>query len=326
MDKPLISVIVPVYNVEKYLPRCIESIIGQTYKNLEIILVDDGSTDFCGKICDEYAACDDRIKVIHKQNGGQGEARNYGMDIMTGEYVGFVDGDDWISPRMYEDMLKFLTENKADAAECAFDMVYGESEGIEPEDAETELLSFDRRCAVKELLREKLFHNTVPNKFFRKDVIGSVRFEPGKIHEDILWPYLIFARSDKVIYVGAAYYHYFQREGSTVHQKYSRRKFDALDAAKARADCIKTDFPDLYVSALDSYIHECFFHYQWICREKECDPNGSLRREIRERIKAENIKPLYKIKRKFKYQIWFVLFANFPSFTSFVRNTLKIGL
>ena len=114
MSKPLISVIVPVYNVEQYLPKCIDSILAQTYENLEIILVEDGTKDSSGVICDEYAAKDARIRVIHKENGGLSSARNAGMEIARGEYFGFVDSDDWIEPEMYENLMALAQKYDAD--------------------------------------------------------------------------------------------------------------------------------------------------------------------------------------------------------------------
>lgn len=116
----LISIIVPVYNVEKYLNKCIDSIINQTYKNIEIILVDDGSTDNSGKICDEYLLRDSRIKVIHKNNGGLSSARNEGINISSGEYIGFVDSDDWVEPNMYEEMYKKILYSNADIVDCGY--------------------------------------------------------------------------------------------------------------------------------------------------------------------------------------------------------------
>ena len=123
-ENELVSIIVPVYNVEQYLEKCVNSIINQSYKNLEIILVDDGATDNSGKICDELAKLDNRIKVYHKENGGLSDARNYGVERATGEYIGFVDSDDYIDPKMYEKLYEAIKKENVDVVECSFKIIY----------------------------------------------------------------------------------------------------------------------------------------------------------------------------------------------------------
>ena len=182
MNYYLISVIVPIYKVEKYLHKCIDSILAQTYTNLEIILVDDGSPDNCGKICDEYAAKDSRIKVIHQPNGGLSAARNAGLDIATGDYIGFVDSDDYIAPDMYEKLYNALVKNDADMAICDYQRFGNE-------------LPYDEMSLTTEVitgLQAMEKQNTVINcsfvvawsKLYKSFIFSNVRFPVGKINED----------------------------------------------------------------------------------------------------------------------------------------------
>ena len=166
MQELLISVIVPVYKVEKYLNRCVNSIINQIYKNLEIILIDDGSPDKCPYICDEWSKRDSRIKVLHKQNGGLSDARNAGLKIATGEFIGFVDSDDWIAPEMYERLLTAIIKDQSDIAECNVKMVWKNN-------LQSKMLLQQNNCVLKrdeaqlELLNESKLKQPVWNKLYK---------------------------------------------------------------------------------------------------------------------------------------------------------------
>lgn len=242
---PLISIIVPVYNVEKYLPKCLDSIMNQTYKNLEIILVDDGSTDNSGIICDKYSEGDRRIKVIHKENGGLSDARNKGLDIAKGEYVGFVDSDDYIAEDMYEYLYAFILENNLDVAMCASCDVY-EDKIIYPKNFESIILD------KKEKIIENIFINpfggaavSVCSKLFKYDVIKNIRFDFGKTYEDVyfLLKWIAntnnFGRGDKVKY------YYVQRGESITHQKfYNDKILDVVDGYKKNYKIISQKYPE----------------------------------------------------------------------------------
>ena len=200
----LISVIVPVYNVEAYIAKCIESIQNQSYQHLEIILVDDGSTDDSGDICDQYAAYDDRIKVIHQENGGISAARNTGIETANGDYITFVDSDDYIAPNMYEDMLNILKDNDLDILECtAFrdkggTIIEGYNDGL--------LKIFNRKEALKLSLNDDF--GTVWNKLYRRDSISNVRFPLGRKFEDTATSYLYVANANRVGHINRCYYYY----------------------------------------------------------------------------------------------------------------------
>ena len=185
MSNPLISVIVPVYNVEKYLKKCIQSIINQTYKNLEIILVDDGSSDNSGKICDEFAQKDNRIKVIHKTNGGLSDARNAGLDVMSGEWVSFVDSDDFVSPYYIENLHYLVNKYDVDMAITSFVRFFNENTKLSSNKiSNQEVLIHNPDEAIKNMLYGKYYSVSACFKIYKKDLFYNNRFTKGKIYED----------------------------------------------------------------------------------------------------------------------------------------------
>lgn len=224
MDK-LLSIIVPVYNVNKYIVKCVDSILAQTYKNFEVILVDDGSTDDSGKICDSYLTKDVRVKVLHKKNGGLSSARNAGLDISRGDYIGFVDSDDWIESNMYKDMIEYMDDNSCNIVECAINIVI---------DTSIKRISDKRREIIsgKEALcrhmdqtgRYSIPRPAVWSKLFKKDFWTTNRFPDGRIHEDYLLTCIALYESEKVgiIYQGL-YNHLVTNPNSIVNSKFSSR-------------------------------------------------------------------------------------------------------
>ena len=166
MEKPLISIIIPVYKVEKYLEKCIKSVLDQTYKNLQIILVDDGSPDNCGNICDDYARVDNRIEVIHKANGGLSDARNVGLKAARGEYIGFVDSDDYVSNEMFENLYNTLISNDVDVAICNFYIVIDDKNIIKNADNGVEI--YNKLEILKEILLDKKIQSYAWNKLYKR--------------------------------------------------------------------------------------------------------------------------------------------------------------
>lgn len=217
MRDNIISVIIPVYNVASYLPRCIDSVLNQTYKQLEIILVDDGSTDTCPQICDTYQEKDSRIKVIHKQNGGLSSARNAGLDIAIGELVAFVDSDDWIEPTMYEDLLETMRTNQSDIAVCRHRNVSEGSDMSEKGNATISIL--DNYFVFLDHLippGEPILYFMVWNKLYKKQVIGNNRFKEKQIYEDIYFDHQILRNCKKIAFIDKTLYNYqINRPGAT---------------------------------------------------------------------------------------------------------------
>ncbi|WP_117149468.1 MULTISPECIES: glycosyltransferase [Paraliobacillus] len=232
-----ISVIVPIYQVEKYLSKCIESIINQTYSNLEIILIDDGSPDRCFEICDKYASMDKRIVVIRKENGGLSDARNAGLAIATGEYISFIDSDDYIHLSFYEVLLGLILTNDADIAQCDFSELYDlDTNMVKVFDSTKEILILNNIECLNNLYNQNHARTVVVwNKIYRKDVLKGISFPVGKVHEDLLTTYKIFYRANKVVYTSEQMYYYVQRQDSIMgdirkDRDFNVKSFDKLEA------------------------------------------------------------------------------------------------
>lgn len=223
----LISIIVPVYKVEPYIKRCVQSIIEQSYKNIEIILVDDGSPDKSGEICDEFSKKDERIKVIHKTNGGLSDARNAGLKIAKGEYIGFVDSDDYIENDMFECLYKLCTENKAQISIVSYYEYYnGKLISVRKND---KLEKFNKTEAIKELLIDSKIQSYAWNKLFKRELFDGIIFPTNKNFEDIATTLLLFEKAEKVVLLEEPKYHYLRRNDSIIGKKNYKTYNDYLN-------------------------------------------------------------------------------------------------
>lgn len=230
-----VSIIVPVYQVKKYLSQCIESILNQTFTDFELILVDDGSTDGSEKMCDQYAKADDRILVIHKKNGGLSEARNRGIDAASGEYLLFVDSDDYIEPNMLECLYRNLLQVHADIAVCNFTYVFDSNK----EKNYSTKLKYEIVSANDIYLHRKNEKNygvwTVAwNKLYKKNIFENLRFRPGKYHEDEFLANELYRKSITLVTVPENLYFYRQRSGSIMRQKDANKLLDIIEAYQDR--------------------------------------------------------------------------------------------
>lgn len=214
MRNSLISIIVPVYKVEKYLKKCLDSIINQTHKNLEIIIVDDGSPDGCPNICDEYSKNDDRIKVIHQKNMGLSIARNNGIKLATGEYIGFVDSDDFIEPTMYEDLYNAIIKNNAQMSICNFNVITNKDKYKRNDYPENK--TYDKMEILKEILLDKNIQSYAWNKLYKKELFDGIQYPAGKKYEDIGTTFYLAEKCDKIQLIGKAEYNYINRNDSIV--------------------------------------------------------------------------------------------------------------
>lgn len=318
-----VSVIIPIYNVEKYLPKCIESIINQTYQNLEIILVNDGSTDTCPQICEDYAAKDNRIKVIHKKNGGLSDARNAGYELVTGDFIAFVDSDDLISKNFYKDLMKIANEENADIVECGIFRFKDEKE-LQNIEFESTLEKFDTEKALESLMKEQL-KQVVWNKLYKTKIVDNLLFEKGKIHEDEFWTYQVFARANKIVKTSTPLYFYRQQEDSIMAEKYSIRRLSGLEAREKRIEFMKNNFPNLTNLAVRTFWHSAFNNYQAIVRNSNVDIDFTYRKSILEKIK-KNIKPENYVDWKKKEILWLKFFLLAPEWCSKLRNFAGIGV
>ena len=239
-----VSVIIPVYNVEKYLPRCIKSVLDQTYQDLEIILVDDGTKDNCGIMCDEYATKDNRIRVIHKENGGLSSARNSGIEIATGDAVFFLDSDDYLSTECIEKMVCLMEENDADVSIIQMKYI-PENQNAECVEKEIEnVVVMNSEQAIEESLYQKLYTCCAPAKLYKRKVIGEVRFPLGRISEDLATCHLFLNNADKIVYSNYYGYYYRQHNSSIMHI-FNPKRMDALEWAQAIEMFCKDNYPSI---------------------------------------------------------------------------------
>lgn len=243
----LISIIVPVYNVEQYLEKCVNSIVNQTYKNLEIILVDDGATDSSGKLCDELAKIDNRIKVYHKENGGLSDARNYGVERATGDYIGFVDSDDYIDAEMYEKLYEAIKKENVDVAECNLKIIYPEREELFTEQ------NYYNVCTKQEYLEEYLkiekIFGSVWTKLISKKIAKELLFPKGKLYEDTYYAYDLINVANSFVLIDSPSYNYLMRENSITNSKFNPRIFDLIEIVEKFHKMTYKNYPDLKEAA-----------------------------------------------------------------------------
>lgn len=238
-----ISIIVPVYNVEQYLERCVDSIINQTYKNLEIILVNDGSTDNSGNLCDELAKKDARIRVIHKENGGLSDARNRGVEEAGADLIGFIDSDDYIDEDMYELLLNNLKKENADVSMCGhYDVFNGV---VENQVSDVKQWKLTKEEAIKMVMEAKILSVTAVNKLYKKSLFEDLKFEIGKIAEDAFIMVKLLDKCNIVAATNEKKYYYIHRENSITTQKFSLKFLNVIEAYEQNRKIILEKYPEL---------------------------------------------------------------------------------
>lgn len=256
-EKDLVSVIVPVYNVEIYLKRCVDSIINQTYSNLEIFLVDDGSTDNCGKICDEYASRDKRIKVIHKKNGGLSDARNVAIDICKGKFITFIDSDDYVSLKYIEILIYNIKKYNACISTCSYEIFSDNL--IEKIQEKQNLLVLNNEDALENMLYQLNVTTSAWGKLYSKKLFKKIRYPKGKICEDLDTTYKLFSISKKIVLSDAKMYYYLQRKSSIINSNFSLKRMDAIDFASNMKEYIEINHPKIIKAAENRCFMEAMF-------------------------------------------------------------------
>ncbi|MCH4021322.1 MAG: glycosyltransferase [Erysipelotrichaceae bacterium] len=261
----LISVIIPVYKVEEYLEDCIRSVIQQTYNNLEIILVDDGSPDRCPQICDSWAKKDSRVSVIHKENGGLSDARNAGLDHCHGDYIAFVDSDDWIKPQMFERMLHVIQSEDADICACGIENHY--------DDGHISSWKIPSLKGNKEKIYENLYHDTkypvaAWNKLYKRCLWEQTRFPKGKLCEDAFTTYLLIDKAKYIVQIPDDLYCYRIRENSIMTSSFSSKRMDEEEAWRVNYQFMKKNYPSVAKVAFDFYLQKVFVLIHTIPFEK----------------------------------------------------------
>ncbi len=242
-----ISIIMPVYNVSEYLPKAIDSVLKQTFTDFELLLIDDGSKDDSGKICDEYAKKDSRISVFHKENGGLSSARNYGIEQAKAELIGFIDSDDLISENMYERLYDSLTANNADMSMCrVLDCYSGEIPSFQFSSEEE---VFSQEEAIKEILIAEKASVWAVNKLYKKTLFDNVRYPVGKITEDGFVILDLLSQCQRVVLVNDAVYYYMHRENSITTTKFSSKNYNTIEAWERNYQIVKEKFPNVEYEA-----------------------------------------------------------------------------
>ncbi len=323
---PLISVIVPVYKVEAYLNQCVESIVAQTYANLEIILVDDGSPDSCPAMCDEWAARDNRIRVIHLENGGAGRARNCALRVAQGEYIAFVDSDDYIAKDTYEYLLGMMEEDsEVSIVECEF-VVGTNADVVFPNDGEPSVQVYLAESALQAHIGDKIFCQVIWNKLYKRKVVEGIFFPEGKLIDDEFWTYKVIGNAGKLVHSSRCLYKYRQHDMSVMHKNNSTARVQALEAKAARLHYIQDKFPGVADTAIiDLWMH-CLYHGQRVLREL----HGEEKRVGWAKVYAyykevPSITPCFRM-LKTSHKVWAVLSLASFGVACRMRNLLGIGL
>ncbi len=310
----LISIIIPVYNVEKYIRKCLDSVICQTYKNLEIIVVDDGSPDNCGKICDEYAEKDQRIKVIHKENGGLSSARNVGIDAACGRYLCFLDSDDYIIETYVEKLYNAMTETDADIVQCEFIETAGDDAVSIPEDKKISII--DGKAMIGKLY--DYYGISAPTvvvwtKLYKKELFEGLRFPVGRIHEDEATTYKLFYKADKIALTSEKLYCYRIAQGSITRSGFSLKKLDFLKAVEERAKFYEeSGLMEYYIKDLKIYMITCLKYAQRIS-------DKSIKKQLIQ-DSHRYYKKIMQAETALKTKIRYTLYRIHPVFLKILKN------
>ncbi|WP_407725166.1 glycosyltransferase [Ruminococcus sp. JL13D9] len=326
MENPLISIIVPIFNVEAYLNRCVESIVNQTYQKLEIILVDDGSPDNCPRMCDDWAKKDSRIKVIHKENGGLSDARNAGMKITTGEYISFIDSDDYIETCMIEILYEAIKKYDCDIASCRVRIVMDDKPSIPLTSAIDNKKVFDNSLqSMEDLINGKHLLQTVWNKLYRKKTIENIEFPINKINEDEFWTWKAIANSKRVVCVNSILYNYYLRSGSIMQGGINYSPMPVLEAKYERLKFIETNMPALRNVARVDLLNTCLFQALRSKRLLQRDDNQRYFKEIK-KIANQCCPDIEYVKSlKLKKRLRVISLCHCFRFVFYAQNILGIG-
>lgn len=294
----LVSIIIPVYNVEKYLNKCIESVVSQTYKNLDIIIIDDGSKDSSGKMCDEWASKDKRIRVIHKTNGGLSDARNVGIEHAKGNYISFVDSDDFIENDMIEVLLKEIKENNCDISICGYYKTYVDKDEII--DNSKEIFVMNKIEAIDRMNILGSYDVSAWGKLFNISLIKDIRFPVGKLSEDWFVMYKIFYNANRICYNPNPKYHYVQRAGG-ISKNNPKINYDAIQAAKECMEFIEEKCPNIIENATIMYcIANMGVYNSCILYNKEDkEVYSNIKKHLKTLLNSKNIS----IKKKIQFWI-----------------------
>lgn len=312
MEDYKVSVIVAAYNIQDYIVKCLESIANQTYKNLEVIIVDDGSSDNTGKFADEFAENDNRFIVIHKENGGVSSARNKGIDVASGDFIGFVDGDDTIENDMYEMLVNNAIKYDADISHCGYKVIENNKETFFYNTKQ--IIIQDRKKGLVDLFEGTLIEPSLCNKIFRRDIVGNIRLDESiKINEDLYFNVLLFDRSHKSIFEDKAKYNYIKRDNSATASSLNniRKVIDPLKVYDMIVDLYKMD-TEILPYAKKMKIERNINIYNLLALEKNTELK-KLKKQIRNYIKLSKneVKNNNKITKKTRFMVYGIIYIRF---------------
>ena len=319
----LISVIIPVYKVEPFLEKCIKSVLEQTYKNFEVILVDDGSPDCCPQICDLWEQRDSRIHVIHQKNGGGGLARNQALNISRGEFVTFVDSDDYIAPIMFEFLLGQFQDG-VDIVECDYCITENDHAKFDKKEDTYEYKIFSAEDAMCENINDRIFRQLIWNKMYRRKVIGNVRFPVGNKIDDEFWTYQVLGNAKKLVYAGKILYAYRQQDSSVMHRLSAEDRFESIQAKIQRHEYICRKMPVIKENSLYNLWFTCMYQGQLALRTM----NKMEFKKIYDKLESVIHRyPISKKKLKIsnKQRFWLRMASISFYWTCRIRNFLRIG-
>lgn len=301
--KSKISIIIPIYKVEEFLDDCVQSVVGQTYRNIEIILVDDGSPDNCPAMCDAWAEKDNRIRVIHKSNGGLSDARNAGLDMATGDYISFVDSDDWILPMMYEKMLFVMQKENADICACNIRSCYPDHEEVW---GCNEYLSGNSEQILDMLYSDTKYPVSAWNKLYKRECWKDLRFPVGKICEDAFTTYQLVHNAERIVQIPKDYYCYRIRPQSIMTSAFSIKRMDEEEAWRANYQFVNTHYPALYKKAFRFYLQKVHVLIRTIPKEQRKEYSQQFK-YLKNIMRNNMLFMVFKSGLNWKYRIKFVL-------------------
>jgi glycosyltransferase involved in cell wall biosynthesis len=323
----LISVIVPVYNVENFLPRCVDSLLRQTYTNIEIILINDGSTDQSGVICDVYGKKDARVKVFHQENKGLSGARNAGVFFAKGDYVAFVDSDDFIADTMLERLYNLLVQNNCDIAQCRY-LKFDDDKKIKLAQNTNYKTEISDSCGfLKEFFLSSDINNTVVwNKLYKSELVFNLPFIEGKTNEDEFWTYKVFAAAKNIVVTNEELYYYYQRPDSIMGSKFSIARLDIVEAKLQQQEFVEKNLPQLATSSKCDLWFCCIYALQMSKVHLQGSDLAKAAAIVKNAVKKYPLNSDDKKHLSGKNKLWMSMFKKMPAFTVKLRNLLRIGL
>lgn len=322
---PIVSIVVPVYKVEKYLNLCIESIIHQTYTHLEIILVNDGSPDACGEMIDRFAEIDNRIIALHKENGGLSDARNFGMQFITGEYTLFVDSDDWLESTMIEKLVASSMNLKADIVQAGFyyahdDYLLFDTNQHSKNDAPSIL---DNAELMSELVKNEKVKNFAWGKLYKTVIIKDILFEKGVLFEDVFWAHQVMHKVSRYVLLHEPLYYYRQRNDSIV-ATYSVKNLDIIKGLMTRHVFIEQYYKELVNESYRGILKTSLMHYNLLLSNRKKDKEGYNRKGIQIYIKQNYSRLKKAVERDKDLKRQLILFRIHPYFNVFFLFAGKV--